>query len=148
VCSQSYCLEGGSPHCSNTRAQLASAMPVPPAHPDWVLLSSRAEQGLGADSLRAESLPAGPSSLPQAIPGPRASNQRQPGAGISRSVLIASGAQEQGTQQQIACEVRLDASRAGCRHRAAGDASQHALSAGSTHAKCHSEPGIGHSCLS
>lgn len=58
-------------------------------------------------------------------------------AGISCSVLIASGAQEQETQQQIAREVRLCASWLGYRHGAAGDASQHALSASSTHAKCH-----------
>lgn len=82
------------------------------------------------------------SSSSQALPGPcsqqtSASLEAAGQAGISCSVLKASGAQEQETQQQIAREARLCASWLGYRHGAAGDASQHALSASSTHAKCH-----------
>lgn len=87
-------------------------------------------------------LPAKSCSFSQTPPRPRRQQSsaslgagRQ--AGISSSLLIASGAQEQGTQQQIACEVRLHASWSGYRCSAAGDASQHALSMSSTHAKCH-----------
>lgn len=87
-------------------------------------------------------LPAKQSSFSQTPPSPRRQQSSASlGAGwqtgISCSALIASGAQEQGTQQQIACEVRLRASWSGHRCSAAGDASQHALSVSSTHAKCH-----------
>lgn len=74
-------------------------------------------------------LPVKPSSFPQGALGSR---RQQSGAnlgagwqtGISCSVLIASGVQEQGTLQYISCEVQAGASQSGC--SAAEDASQHA----------------------
>lgn len=141
----------GPQHCC--AAQSSPAAPLGPSQGLWcctalVGLGTGQQACTKAPVETHEVLATGPSreakrsSSSQSLPGPcrqqtSASLEAAGQAGISCSVLIASGAQEQETQQQIAREVRLCASWLGYRHGAAGDASQHALSASSTHAKCH-----------